>query len=406
MLLNMVKGGRTINKDEYIYAAKSTYSDMVAWRRHIHSEPERGLHLPKTTELVKKALLDMELRPQNVGDGIVATIYGQQKGKCVLLRADMDALPMPEKSGLPFASKIPGVNHACGHDMHTAMLLGAARILTEHKKDLRGCVKLMFQPDEEEGNGARQMLQAGVLEEPNVDVVIGIHTLVATDVPTSSIAVSPGKTLASSDLFRIDVKGKGCHGARPEEGVDPINILCHIHSMLQTLISLERPQKEPAVLTIGQISAGSAPNAIPDEGFMTGTLRTFDNDIRARLKRRIVEIAEGTAKSLGGSASVCYTAEMPSMSNDETVTKEVKGYLCELIGSQNVVPMPARMASEDFAEVMLKRPGVFLRLSVGSTDEGYTCKAHNPKVLFNEEAMPTGAAAYAWCASRWLAEHI
>lgn len=397
--------GEKVNKIEYIRLAEEAYDDMCAWRRRIHEEPEYGIAQPKTTALVKTLLKEMGLQPKDVGGGVVAEIRGDREGSCILLRADMDALPMPEESGLPFVSRFAGVNHACGHDMHTSMLLGAARILVACRADLCGCVKLMFQPDEEEGMGARQMMRAGVLREPEVNAVMGIHTMVATDVPTASIAVSPGLTLASSDLFRIDVQGKGCHGARPEEGVDPIHILCQIYSALQTLISLERPQREPVVLTVGQISAGSAPNAIPDDGFMTGTLRTFDNDIRMRMKRRIIEVSEGIARSLGGMASVNYTSEMPVMNNDVTLTGEMIQYLNELIGSEKVVEMPVRMASEDFAEVMAQKPGVFMRLSAGSIAEGYSCKAHNPKVLFNEKAMPTGAAAYAWCARRWLEEH-
>lgn len=385
--------------------AEAAYDDMIAWRRRIHEEPEYGIEQPKTAAFVRKTLTEMGLMPKDVGGGIVAEIQGKRKGACILIRADMDALPVPEESGLPFASRVPGVNHACGHDMHTSMLLGAARILNERREDLCGCVKLMFQPDEEEGKGARQMIRAGVLSAPEVDAVMGIHTMVATDVPTASIAVSPGLTLASSDLFRIDVQGRGCHGARPEEGVDPIHILCQIHSALQTLISLERPQREPVVLTVGQIFAGNAPNAIPDSGFMTGTLRTFDNVIRVKMKRRLIEVSEGIAQALGGTASVSYTSEMPVMYNDMTLTGEMICYLNELIGSERVVEMPVRMASEDFAEIMTQKPGVFMRLSAGSIDEGYGCKAHNPKVLFNEKAMPTGAAAYAWCARRWLEEH-
>lgn len=380
-------------------------NELIAWRRQIHESPELGLDLPKTVALVADALEKMGLAPRKMGGGVVAVVEGGKPGKTILLRADMDALPMEEESGLPFASKVKGAAHTCGHDMHTAMLLGAAQILAENREALCGRVKLMFQPGEEVGRGARQMLNAGLLQDPPVDAAMGIHTLIATDVPSGAIALSPGPTLSSSDLFRIEVTGKGCHGSRPETGIDPINILCHIHTLLQTINSREKPQQQPAVLTIGEISAGKAPNIIPDSGYMTGTIRTFRPEIRSLVKRRLKEIAEGTAAMLGGSATVSFSAELPPLCNDETLTAEMTGYMKEILGEENVVPMPARMASEDFAEVTACVPGTFMRLSMGSKDEGYCYDGHNPKVVFDEGAMSAGAAAYAYGALRWLEVH-
>lgn len=385
--------------------AKELNDKMVAWRRQIHENPELGLELPETVALVTKALKEMGLEPQPMGGGVVALVQGGRPGKTILLRGDMDALPMEEDSGLPYASKIPGRAHTCGHDMHTAMLLGAAQILAENRESLRGCVKLMFQPGEEVGQGAKQMLDAGLLENPHVDAAMGQHTLIATDVPSGKIALTPGPTLASSDLFRVDVTGKGCHGSRPEAGIDPINILCHIHSMLQTINSREKPQQQPAVLTIGAISAGAAGNIIPNSGYMLGTIRTFQPEVRELVKRRLTEIAEGVAATLGGTAKVSFSAGMPPLSNDAELAEEMTGYLRELLGEDAVVPMPPRMASEDFAEVTTRVPGIFLRLSMGSREEGYCYDGHHPKVCFNEAAMPAGAAAYAYGAFRWLENH-
>lgn len=385
--------------------AKELNEQIIAWRRQIHENPELGLEQPKTVALVSEALKKMGLEPKEMGGGVVALIQGSQPGKTILLRADMDALPMEENSGLPFASKIPGAAHTCGHDMHTAMLLGAAQILSENRESLHGCVKLMFQPGEEVGLGASQMLDAGVLENPHVDVAMGIHTLIATDVPSGKIALSPGMTLSSSDVFRIDVTGKGCHGSRPEVGVDPINILCHIHTLLQTINSREKPQQQPAVMTIGEFFAGKAPNIIPNSGYMTGTIRTFQPEVRSLVKRRLQEISEGTAATLGGTATVTFSAGMPALCNNEALTEEMIGYLKELLGEDGVVPMPARMASEDFAGVTERVPGVFMRLSMGSKEEGYCYDGHHPKVVFDEAAMPAGAAAYAYGAFRWLELH-
>lgn len=378
---------------------------MIAWRRQIHENPELGVEQPKTVALVTEVLRSMGLAPQQLGGGVTALIQGEQPGKTILLRADMDALPMDEESGLTFSSKVKGAAHTCGHDMHTAMLLGAAQILMENRASLHGCVKLMFQPGEEVGKGARQMLAAGILEDPVVDAAFGIHTMIASDVPSGKIALSPGPTLASSDLFRITVTGRGCHGSRPEQGIDPINILCHIHTLLQTINSREKPQKEGAVLTIGQISAGNAPNIIPNGGYMTGTIRTFDSDVRALIKKRMVEIAEGTAAALGGSAKVEYSSELPPLCNDAEMTREMLGYMGEVLGEENVVPMASRLASEDFAEITTRIPGIFARLSMGSREEGYCYDGHHPKVVFNESAMPAGAAAYAYGALRWLEDH-
>lgn len=378
---------------------------MVAWRRQIHENPEPGAEQPQTVALVTEVMQNIGLAPEQLGGGVAALIQGERPGKTILLRADMDALPMSEESGLAFSSKVKGAAHTCGHDLHTAMLLGAAQILSENRASICGAVKLMFQPGEEVGKGARQMIAAGILENPSVDASLGIHTLIASDVPSGKIALSPGPSLASSDLFRITVTGKGCHGSRPETGVDPINILCHIHTLLQTIISREKPQIEGAVLTIGEISAGSAPNIIPNDGYMTGTIRAFNSDVRMLIKRRVIEIAEGAATMLGGAAKVEFLSEMPPLCNDAEMASEMTTYMREVLGEENVVPMPARMASEDFAEVTTRVPGIFMRLSMGSVKEGYCYGGHHPKVIFDEGAMPAGAAAYAYGALRWLEKH-
>lgn len=379
---------------------------MVAWRRRIHEHPELGLEQPRTSALVMEALQEMGLSPQRMGGGVTAMIYGERAGKTILLRADMDALPMNEESGLPFSSKVHGAAHTCGHDMHTAMLLGAARILSDNRAGICGAVKLMFQPGEEVGMGARQMLDAGILNNPAVDAAIGIHTMIASDVPSGAIALSPGQTLASSDIFRITVEGRGCHGSRPEMGIDPINILCHIHAMLQTIHSREKPQKEAVALTIGEICAGKAPNIIPNSGYMVGTIRTFEETVRTLVKKRLVEIAEGTAATLGGKAEVSFSSQLPSLMNDAELSREVAGYMRELLGEERLVPMASRMASEDFSEITTRVPGIFMRLSMGSREEGYCYDGHHPKVVFDEGAMPAGAAAYAYGAMQWLEHHV
>lgn len=228
---------------------------------------------------------------------------------------------------------------------------------------------------------------------------------IATKYPTGTLAASPGVTLASNDMFQITVFGRGSHGARPETSVDPINIICHIHSMLQSINSREVAPNETVVLTVGHISGGNTANSIPDLAFMRGTLRTLRDEVRQRAKKRLVEIAEKTAGALGGRAEVCFEAEMPPLVNDEPLTVEMKSYLREIIPVDKVDEMPTRMGSEDFSRMASMVPGLFIFLSGGSAQEGYTVGSHNPKVIFNEDSLPTGAAAYAHCAIRWLSNH-
>lgn len=385
--------------------AEEMKDQLVRWRRQIHQAPEGGPDQPNTAAFVKRTLESFGLEPKETGGGVVALVRGPGPGKTILLRADMDALFLEEESGLPFCSRIPGLNHACGHDMHTAMLLGAAKLLAERREELRGCVKLCFQPAEEIAAGAARMIAAGVMEDPHVDVVMGLHMAIATDLPTGTVAASPGVTLASNDMFRIDVTGRGSHGARPETAIDPINILCHIHSLLQTINSREIAPRETVVLTVGQIAAGSTANSIPGEGLLRGTIRTLRDADRQLVKRRLTEIAEKTAEALGGRARVTFETGMPPLVNDEKLTLEMKSYLGEMLPRDRVAEMPTRMGSEDFARMTEMVPGVFLFLSGGSAAEGYTVGSHNPRVIFNEDALPTGAAAHAYCAMRWLEEH-
>lgn len=377
--------------------------ELLGWRRAIHQYPEVGMDLPQTVALVCGALQSMGYEPRRVAGGVVACLEGDQPGKTFLLRGDMDALPMPEESGLPFASHMPNAAHTCGHDIHTAALLGAAKILAAHRAELKGRVKLVFQPGEEVAAGAKQMVEAGVLD--NVDACMALHTLVANDPPTGTLTCAPGPNLASTDLFKIQVTGKGCHGARPETGINVVNILCHIHSLLQTITTQEKPQQSPAVMTVGRISAGTAPNVLPDAGIMEGTIRAFDPAVRSQIKRRLTEIAAGAAKTLGGEARVTFSSEIPAVICDDEVAAAMLGYLQELVGEERVRLQAPRMASEDYAEFTSRIPGVFVRLSCGCPGEGYTVDAHNPKVVFNEEALPAGAAAYAYGAFRWLECH-
>ena len=387
---------------ELLEQAEALSGELVRWRRHIHENPEVGADLPDTCAYVTAELRKMGYEPYEVGGGVVAMLDGQPDGIVILLRADMDALPMAEESGEPFASKNPHAAHTCGHDTHTAMLLGAAKLLMDNKEKVKGRVKFMFQPGEEGYNGCKNMIADGLLESPHVDVAFGMHSASASDYKTGTVLYSTGSYAASADAFKVTVHGKGCHGARPEEGIDPINIITHIHLALQTINSRERNQKEPLILTIGQIIAGDACNIIPERGYFTGTIRTFNQQVREHAKRRFIEIVNGMCATFGGHADIEWTTEMAPTINDPAVTPELLGYIRELVGEENMAEVPASMGSEDFSEVLLNVPGSYLNLSFGSKEEGYLFGGHHPKIRHNEDALPIGSAIYAQVAIEWL----
>ncbi len=388
--------------NDLIRQAKELEPEIIRWRRHIHQNPEVSAVLPNTCAYVTGELQKMGYQPYEVGGGVVAMLDGDPEGRTILLRADMDALPMAEDSGEPFASQNPQAAHTCGHDTHTAMLLGAAQLLMNNRDQVRGRVKLMFQPGEEGYKGALQMVNAGLLENPHVDAAFGMHSASAADFPTGSVMHTTGPSAASADGFRITVHGKGAHGASPEDGIDPINILSHINLALQTINSRERDQKEPLILTVGQMIAGYAENIIPETGFMTGTIRAFRQEVREHAKRRLVEIADGISKTFGATCEVEWYTEFAPTVNNVPLTEELDRYTRELIGEENVHITQPQMGSEDFSEVMLRVPGSFFNLSLGSKADGYLYGAHNPKIRFDESGFHLGSAIYANIAIRWL----
>lgn len=287
-----------MNGETLLAEAIAMKDEIVGNRRTIHRTPEVGAHLPQTVEFVEERLRSLGYEPRELGGGVVAALTGEDTGRCILLRADMDALKVQEKTDLPFRSE-NGCMHACGHDMHTAMLLGAAKLLKAYQSALKGTVKLVFQPDEEGFTGAKTMLRAGVLEAPKPQAAMALH--VNSGTPSGLVLCGKGMFMAGCTLFRITVQGVGCHGAMPETGVDPINIAAHIYLALQEITARELPAKTPAIVTMGKFSAGHAPNIIPQGAVIEGTIRTFDRDVTALILRRIGEIADATAKAFRGS---------------------------------------------------------------------------------------------------------
>lgn len=378
--------------------------ETAAHRRWFHRNAEVGLNMPKAAAYVTQTLKKYGLEPTPCGHGVAAVLG--RGGKCILLRADMDALPMKEESGESFACPSGTEAHTCGHDLHAAMLLTAARLLKERESTLKGTVKFMFQPGEETFEGARDMIAAGILENPKVDAAMAVH-VTAGRLPAGSYMYNDsGAMMCSADGFRITISGKGGHGAYPHTAVDPIHIGAHICLALEGLIAREADPKDTNVLTIGRFQAGSAPNIIPGEAILEGTIRCDSPEMRKKLVGRMQELAESTAKNWGGSAKIDMLSQVPPLICDGGLTREIVGYLQELdIPGAKGIPGIRAGASEDFAAVTEQVPGTFLYLSAGFPDQRGDAPAHNPKVRFNEDVLPVGAALLSHCAARWLADN-
>ena len=385
--------------------AQTMQPQLTADRRRLHQNPEAGAVLPETVAYVKGRLTEMGYHPQELGGGLTATVTGTDTGRCILLRADMDALRGQEQSGLSFRSE-NGCMHACGHDMHTAMLLGAARLLMQHRQELSGTVKLVFQPDEEGFTGAKSMLAAGVLKDaPTPKAALALH--VNSGTPSGMVLCGRGTFMAGCTLFRVSVRGTGCHGAMPETGVDPINIAAHIYLSLQELTAREISAKKPAVVTVGRFQGGQAPNIIPEEAVLEGTIRTFDRELSARIMERIRVIAENTAAAVRGSAPLEEIASAPPLVNDPALMEQVAGWAEELAGKEKVYRLDqGGMGSEDFASFTYALPCAYLLLGAGTPQEDprYGKPMHNEAVVFNEDVLPTGAALHTLFALRMLAQ--
>lgn len=390
-----------MNYFERTYALRE---ELIENRRYFHTNAEVGLHMPKAKAYVMKKLKEYGLEPQECGEGVTATLgHG---GRVILLRADMDALPMPEESGLAFACPTGEQAHTCGHDFHAAMLLTAAKLLKEDEASLEGTVKFMFQPAEETFEGSRNMIEHGILDDPKPDAALSYHVSPGKLPVGTYLYNDSGTMMFSIDSFEINIHGRGSHGAYPHLSIDPINIGAHIYLALQELIARESDPQDACLLTVGQFTAGSAANIIPDTAVLKGTMRTNKKEAREKLLRRLKEVSEATAAVYGGTAEAVFPCSVPTLVCDSTLTKEIAGYMTEL-------PIPdaagfsgvSASASEDFALIAERVPSAFMYLSAGYADERGDCPAHNPKVQFNEDVLPIGAACLAHCAVRWLAEH-
>ena len=378
---------------------------IVRIRRELHQHPELGFDLPFTTDLVKTQLTAMGVpyTEQYGKSGIVAMLGKTNSRPCVAIRADMDALPITENSAVSFPSLEPGKMHACGHDFHAAMLLSAAKMLKENESHLCGRVKFMFQPAEETFEGADNMIEHGILENPKPDAALAFHVTTGRS-PVGTFMYNSKNTMMNSvDGFQITIHGKGSHGACPHQGIDPINIGVHIYLALQELIARENNPADSCVLTIGRFCAGEVANIIPETAILQGTLRTNNEAAREILVKRIREVSERTAAVYNGSIEYTVLSAVPPLICNPDLTEEFVSAMKTLaIPMLNGYPDINAPASEDFASIANKIPSTYMYLSAGFEDERGDYPVHHPKALFNEDVCPIGAACYAQCAETFL----
>lgn len=388
--------------------AELLQSELIKYRSFLHSNPELDLNLEKTSNYVRDALKSMGIDAEVVGESGLTALIGNGNGPTVLLRADMDALPILEEADIECKS-INGSMHACGHDIHTTMLLGAAKLLKEKESEINGYVKLMFQPGEETLNGAKDMINNGILENPKVDAAMMIHVITGMPITTGSVLIpEPGAVSASSDNFDIQINGRGGHGAMPDFTIDPLNIASHLHIALQAIVSREVAPADPVAVTIGSINGGTANNVIPDKAYIKGTVRTFDNQTRDFIQNRIIELSSGVASSFRGSAEVDYRRGCPSVVSDIDVTNIMKDTVANLLGEDRIISFDdvmqggKMMGSEDFSFVTQKVPSVMISYSTGDSRNGYNYPLHHPKAKFDVSSIYEGSAIYAQFALNYL----
>ncbi|MGC4108345.1 MAG: amidohydrolase [Thermomicrobiales bacterium] len=381
---------------------------VVADRRWLHEHPELGFHETETAAFVLQRLESLgveDIRTGVGGTGVTALVRGiktsANPGKVLMLRADMDALPILEENAVEYVSQNPGVMHACGHDAHTAMLLATARLLMERRSEFSGAVKLLFQPAEEaHPGGAIGMIRDGALENPHVDASLGLHVM--SDVPTGKIGVQESFGTSNSDRFTIFVKGKGGHASAPHNTVDPVIIGSHIIVALQNLVSRETDPMEPAVLSVTANLAGEAFNVIPDSAEIRGTVRTYSGEVQDHLERRMAEVVEGIAKALGGSATLDYRRGYPCLPNDAGMAAIVRAAAIEVVGEDDVFEPPMGMGGEDYAYFAQAVPACFFWVGVRNDEKGLNWPHHHPRFDIDEDGMAAGIATMVAASIRYL----
>jgi len=388
---------------EHLFAAVDRKgADLISLRRDLHRHPELAFGETRTAGIVAERLraAGLDVRTGVAQTGVVAVARGGRPGRTVLVRADMDALPIAEVNEVPYRSQAPGVMHACGHDGHTAVAVVLAELLARLRADLPGNVVLVFQPAEEIAAGAKPMIEQGVMDDPRVDAVLGLHLW--NDLPVGTIAARAGAAFASMDEVLLVVEGTGGHGAIPHQAADPIVSAAHVITALQTVVSRDTAPLESAVVTIGTIQAGTAFNVIPDRVEMRGTVRAFAAGVRQRTLRRIEEIAGGTAGALRTRATVAVRVGCPPVVNDPAVTEVVRRVAAEVVGADRVTEMTPTTGSDDVAYFLERAPGCYFVVGSSNRARGLDGPHHSGRFDFDEEALLIAAKALGGATLRLL----
>lgn len=369
-------------------------ADMIKWRRHLHRHPELSFHEVETAKYIQKVLADFpNLEVTSLTENsVIATLKGSKPGKTIALRADIDALPIMEEADVDFPSENPGVMHACGHDTHTAMLLGAIKVLSGMQDKIAGTVKFIFQPAEEEPpGGAKLLVEAGVMDD--VDMVFGLH--IAPNIPVGMVGTRKGAASAASDVFTLKIQGKGSHGSTPDLSVDPIMIGVEIINNLNNIVSRNISPFDNAVISIGEFNAGKTANVIPDTAQIQGTVRTNNKEVRQFIKTRIEGIIEGICKMYGASYDLDYLLGYSEVNNDSDATDLVLAAAEKVVGKERIFEAPKMMGGEDFSAYTDVKPGSFFILGGGTAAEGCGYMNHHPKFKIMEECFPVGSGMHA-----------
>lgn len=384
--------------------AESLRGQLVAWRRDLHQHPELGFEVQRTAEVVAHTLaaLGCEVRTGVGRTGVVGLLHGGHPGPTVMLRADMDALPIQEINDAPYASCVPGVMHACGHDGHVAMGLGAATLLARHAAELPGNVLFVFQPAEEGDGGARAMIADGALDNPLPAAAFGLHLW--NIMPVGRVVAQAGPLMSAADTVNIVLRGRGGHGALPHETVDAIAVAGQVLSALQTIVSRNVDPQETAVLTIGVVRGGTAFNVIAETVEMQGTIRTFSPAVRETVTTRLRVLLDGVTAGMGAHYDLTVTSMTEAVINDPAAAKIARAAAVQVVGSTAVTWQPPLMVSEDFSEFAHRVPACFMLLGSGNAELGLNASHHNPRFDFDERALPIGVALLATTAARFLDE--
>lgn len=393
----------SILKERIEALAEEFFADTVAWRRHLHQNPELSFEEHETARFVEQRLESLGIPYERMaGTGVVGTIRGELgEGKVLALRADMDALPIQEVEGRPYGSRRSGVMHACGHDVHTASLLGVASLLQQLRGSFAGTVKLIFQPGEERlPGGASIMIKEGVLENPVPQGVIGQHVMPLIE--AGKVGFRSGKYMASCDELFMTIKGKGGHGAHPHQNIDPIAIAAQIITALQQIVSRNADPRTPTVLSWGKIIGNGATNVIPEEVYLEGTFRTFDEKWRAEAHSRMVKMAVGIAESMGASCDFEVRKGYPFLINEAKITEACRQFAVEYLGEEHVVELDIWPAAEDFSYYSQEVNACFYRLGTGNKAAGITAAVHTPTFDIDERALRTSIGLMAYMTMRQM----